>query len=126
MDKNLKGIIVVTSLGIVFYYTYKHFVKKGIFQKAKSIVDDNFELLQKQSGISANTQGVVVIPFNDKKNKAQFYSNNRVVIFDTKKNPPVVVKKGTYSMGGYNISIDGGKEITNTSSIYALLNEAIK
>lgn len=126
MDKNAKGIIAIAVLGIVGFFGYKYLSKKGIFKRAQSASDDNFALLQKQSGVLANADGVVVIPFNNKKNKAQFYSNNRVIIFDNTKNPPVVIKKGTYTMGGYNITLDGGKDIMNTSTVYGALNETIK
>ena len=126
MGKNVNGIIAIVALGIVGFFGYRYLSKKGIFKRAESITDDNFALLQKQTGISANANGVVVIPFNNKKNKAQFYSNSRIVIFDNTKNPPVIIKKGNYSMGGYNITLDGGKDIMNTSSVYGALAETIK
>jgi len=125
MEKNVKGIIAVVVVGILGFLGYKYFSKKGILSGAKSIVDDNFALLQKQTGI-ANKQGVVIVPFNDNKNKAQFYSNNRVIIFDTTKTPPVRIKSGTYSQGGYNIVLDNGKDIMNTSSVFGALLETLK
>jgi len=125
MEKNVKGIIAVAIVGILGFLGYKYFTKKGILSGAKSIVDDNFALLQKQTGIPSK-QGVVVIPFNDNKNKAQFYSNNRVIIFDSTKTPHVRIKSGTYSQGGYNIKLDGGKDIMNTSSVFGALLETLK
>jgi hypothetical protein len=126
MEKNVKGIIAVVIVGILGFVGYKYFTKKGILSGAKSIADDNFGLLQKQTGRSANNQDALVIPFNDNKNKAQFYSNNRVIIFDTTKTPPVRIKSGTYSQGGYNIKLDGGKDIMNTSSVFLALLETLK
>jgi hypothetical protein len=126
MEKNVKGIIAVTVVGILGFLGYKYFTKKGILASVKSITDDNFGLLQKQTGVSSNKEGAVVIPFNNNKNKAQFYSNNRVIIFDTTKTPPVRIKSGTYSQGGYNIKLDGGKDIMNTSSVFLALLETLK
>ena len=125
MEKNVKGIIAVAIVGVLGFLGYKYFTKKGILSSAKSIVDDNFALLQKQTGIPSK-QGVVVIPFNDNKNKAQFYSNNRVIIFDSTKTPHVRIKSGSYSQGGYNIKLDGGKDIMNTSSVFGALLETLK
>jgi hypothetical protein len=126
MEKNIKGIIAVVAVGVLGFVGYKYFTKKGILSGAQSAADDNFGLLQKQTGIPVNSNGVVAIPFNDKKNKAQFYSNNRVIIFDTTKNPPVRIKSGTYSQGGYNITLDSGKDIMNTSSVFGALAETLK
>jgi hypothetical protein len=126
MEKNVKGIIAVAIVGVLGFLGYKYFTKKGILSGAQSIADDNIALLQKQTGLSANSNGIVVIPFNNNKNKAQFYSNNRVIIFDTTKNPPVRIKSGTYSQGGYSITLDGGKEIMNTSSVFGALAETLK
>jgi len=126
MDKNVKGIIAISILGIVGFFGYKYLSKKGILKSAESVVDDNFALLQTQLGVKAGKEGVVTVPFNNKKNKAQFYSNNRVIIFDATKNPPVRVKSGTYSQGGYNIKLDGGKDIMNTSSVWGALAETLK
>ena len=126
MDKNVKGIIAVSAIGILGFVIYKYFTKKGILKTAESIVDDNFALLQSQLPAKPNKDGVVVVPFNNKKNIAQFYTNNRVIIFDNTKKPAVRIKSGTYSMGGYNIKLDGGKEITNTSSVWNALGETLK
>lgn len=126
MDKNVKGIIAVVVVGILGFVGYKYFTKKGILGGAQSVADDNFALLQKQLPAKADKNGVVSVPFNNNKNKAQFYSNNRVIIFDTTKTPPVRVKSGTYSQGGYNITLDGGKDIMNTSSVWGALNDTIK
>jgi hypothetical protein len=126
MDKNLKGIIAISVLGIIGFLGYKYLSKKGILGSAKSIANDNFALLQKQLPAKPNKDGVIVVPFNGKKNKAAFYSNNRVIIFDTTKNPPVRIKSGIYSQGGYSITLDGGKDIMNTSSVWGALAETIK
>jgi len=126
MEKNVKGIIAIAVVGVLGFVAYKYLSKKGILSKAQSVVDDNFALLQKQTGIAANINGVVIIPFNNNKNKAQFYSNRRIIIFDNTKNPPTIIKKGTYSMGGYNITLDSGKDIMNTSTVFGALNDTIK
>jgi hypothetical protein len=126
MDKNVKGIIAVVVVGVLGFLGYKYFKKKGILSGAESITDDNFALLQKQLPAKPTKEGIVVVPFNNNKNKAQFYSNNRVIIFDTTKKPAVRVKSGTYSQGGYNITLDGGKDIMKTSSVWAALAETVK
>ena len=51
---------------------------------------------------------IVVYTFNNSKNKAQFYNNNRVFIFD---NDNKIILKGSYQNGGRKIIIDNGKTI---------------
>jgi hypothetical protein len=126
MTKDTKGIIAVAIVGVLGFIGYKYFYKKYLLKNPVSLSDDNFALLQKQLGKVPNKEGVIVVTFNDGKNIAQYYNNNRVIIFDNTKKPAVRIKSGAYSMGGYNIKLDGGREITNTSSAFGALLEAIK
>lgn len=121
MDNNKKGIIAVAiSLGVVglAYYFLVH--KSGSDSGLGSGSDnDNFDSLLSNTGLKPNKGGVLIIPFNDKNNFAQFYTNDRVIIFnDADKN---VLVKGTYSDGGKTIKLDSGKEITSGSVYYNLL-----
>lgn len=93
-------------------YVYKTFFKGN----------SNFKDLQKNLNANANSQGIIIIPFNSQKNKAQFYDNNRVVFFDDK---DVVIAKGSYSDGGKTITLDSGKSVTG-SSVYTNLINVIK
>jgi hypothetical protein len=117
MDNNKKGIIVAAiSLGVVglAYYFLVH--KSG---SRESTSYNNFDSLLSNTGLKPNKGGVLIIPFNDKNNFAQFYTNDRVIIFnDADKN---VLVKGTYSDGGKTIKLDSGKEITSGSVYYNLL-----
>lgn len=125
MNKNTKGLIVVGVLGIVAYILYKKFKTKKL-SRAESIVGDNFAFLQEKLGVVANKDGIVIIQYNDGKNQAQYYSNNRVIIFDAKTKPVKLLKKGTYSEGGISIKLDGGREVRNTSSAWQTISEATK
>jgi hypothetical protein len=120
MDNNKKGIIVVAiSLGVVglAYYFLVH----------KSGSDyNNFNSAVTNTGLKPNKDGVLIVNFNyeDKKAKnfAQFYTNNRVIIFDADKN---IIARGTYSNGGKTIKLDSGKEITS-GSVFGNLLQTIK
>jgi hypothetical protein len=64
---------------------------------------------------------IVVYTFNNSKNKAQFYNNNRVFIFD---NNNKILVKGSYQNGGRKIIIDNGK-IIESNDINNNLIEAL-
>lgn len=116
MNNNTKGLIVagisLGLLGLGYFLVYK---------KGKS-GNKNFTSLQDNLGLTANNENVVIAPFNDKKNTAQFYTNDRVVVFNSDKN---VVVKGSYSDGGKTIKLDNGKEITS-GSVWENLLKTVK
>lgn len=120
MTSNTKGAIVVGlalgAVGLAYYFL--------VYKKDESAYDqfDNFKSLQNNIGLKPNNDDVVIAPFNDKKNFAQFYKNNRVIIFDSNKN---ILAKGSYSNGGYNITLDNGKEISS-NSVWDNLLQTIK
>ncbi len=62
----------------------------------------------------------VLVPFNSKKNYAVFYTNGRVVIFDTASKKRI--KAGSYLDGGKTIKLDSGKVISSGSAWANLLN----
>jgi hypothetical protein len=120
MNSNTKGAIVVGlalgAVGLAYYFL--------VYKKDESAYDqfDNFKSLQNNIGLKPNNDDVVIAPFNDKKNFAQFYKNNRVIIFDSNKN---ILVKGSYSNGGYNMVLDNGKEISS-NSVWDNLLQTIK
>lgn len=54
---------------------------------------------------STETQGILVYPFNNGNEQAQFYTNNRIFIFDKSKK---ILAKGTYLNGGKKMVLDDG------------------
>ena len=68
-----------------------------------------------------DSKGNVGVSFNDKKNYAWFYPNNRFSIFSGTK----LLLKGSYSNGGKKLVIDGGKTI-ESGSVWNNLSNAIK
>lgn len=118
MNKNVKGLIVVGVLGIAAYFGYKAY-KRNILKKAPTVYDDDFLLVQEKTGSKA-VNDIVTIPYNNGKNKAQFYKNRRVFFFDSNNKR---INSGVYSMGGSTIKLDNGTEITDTSSVYGVLNK---
>ena len=125
MDNNKKGIIVAAvSLGVVglaYYFLVAR--KKSFLSDSKTVYyNDNFNSAVTNTGLKPNKDGVLIVNFNDAKNFAQFYTNNRVIIFDADKN---VIARGTYSNGGKTIKLDSGKEITS-GSVFGNLLQTIK
>ena len=120
MNSNTKGAIVVGlalgAVGIAYYFLVYKKKDDSAYEQF-----DNFKSLENNIGLKANND-VVVAPFNEKKNTAQFYNNNRVIIFDSNKK---IVVKGSYSNGGYNMTLDNGKEI-NSNSVWENLMQTIK
>jgi len=113
MNNNAKGAIAVgITLGVVglayYFLVYKKDKNKGnVYTQF-----DNFNSLQTNLGLKANKDNVVIVPFNENNNKAQFYTNDRVIIFDKNNN---IVAKGSYSNGGQTITLDNGKEYNGTA-----------
>jgi hypothetical protein len=127
MDNNKKGIIAVAiSLGVVglaYYFLVAR--KKSFLSDSEETVyyNDNFNsAVTNTGGLKPNKDGVLIVNFNDAKNFAQFYTNNRVIIFDADKN---IIARGTYSNGGKTIKLDSGKEITS-GSVFGNLLQTIK
>jgi len=141
MDKNVKGIIAVAVLGGLGFVAYLVLKKKfpQFFNSSigNTTPNENWNLLQTQSGVMAkidplypqNKEGLVIFNFNEGKNKAQFYYNNSVAIFDNAiKSGSIGI--GTYSNGGKDIKIDSGikkgKISVNAATPVAALMQVIK
>ncbi len=69
---------------------------------------------------STKVKDGVLVPFNSKKNYAVFYTNGRVVFFDTASKKRI--KAGSYLDGGKTIKLDSGKVISSSSTWANLLN----
>lgn len=120
MDKFVKGIIAVTVVGGLGFVAYLVLKKKfpELFKPkvGNKTPNENWNLLQAQSGIMAkvdtiypqNKEGVVAMLFNGRKNKAQFYYNNTMAIFEVTDSNAKLLGTGTYSNGGKDIKIDAG------------------
>ncbi len=75
-------------------------------------------------GISAKkVKDTVVAPFNSNKNFGIFYTNGRVIIFDTATKKRLIA--GSYSNGGKTIKLDSGKTI-NSNSVWNNLGQTLK
>lgn len=82
------------------------------------------DLVLKNLGISAKkVQDTIVAPFNSNKNFAVFYTNGRVIIFDTATKKRL--KAGSYSDGGKIIKLDTGKTL-NSNSVWNNLGQTLK
>lgn len=116
-NKTIGYAIIGLALVAGGIYVYKTFIKKD----DGSVNDDsnkNFDVLLKNLGTNAKSEnGSVAVNFNDGKNSARFYNNNRVVFFKGQ----TEIGKGSYSNGGYTMSIDGGKTVNN-ANVYTNLN----
>jgi len=97
-----KKLLLGTGIALALVGAYLLFRKKS-----------NYELIKKNLGDNIHEKDdIITVPFNDGKNQAQFYKNNRVIIFDNKES---VILRGNYSDGGKVISIDNGKTIKGGS-----------
>ena len=103
--KNLALLIGLGGAGAIAYYFL-------IYKK------NNFNSILTNTGLKANKDNVLVVSFNSGKNFAQFYKNNRVIIFNQKSE---IVVKGNYLDGGKIITLETGKEITGDSVFQNLL-----
>tara|TARA_R110000868_G_scaffold181220_6_gene422067 strand:- start:121 stop:546 length:426 start_codon:yes stop_codon:yes gene_type:complete len=136
MKNNKGGIIFVSSLlligGGVGYWLWRRAKKKKELEAIKTqySINESLALVKQKFGDSAvigtnptdkMPNDVILVFFNDKKNKAQFYGRgDTLFIFDNTVKPPKVLVNGTYSKGGTNIKLENGKEIKNKDSLLAL------
>ena len=125
MTQNQKGAIAVgITLGVVglAYYFLVYRKENGSGNDS----DDNFNSLQDNLGFKTKTKlNSVSVKFNDGKNVADFFNNNRVWIYNLNKDVKSNGISGTYSNGGLSIKLDSGKEIVS-GSVFGNLLQAIK
>lgn len=120
--KNKKGLIAVGItlglVGIAYYFFVRN--KKGNVEGGVSS-SENLEAVKKNLG-GKYEKDTATAKFNDGKNSATFYTNDRVIIFDDKGK---VIMRGNYSDGGKKISIEKGKQVDN-NSVWANLALLVK
>jgi len=72
--------------------------------------------------LAIETNDVLLVSFNNSINKAQFYNNNRVFIFDQNNN---ILKKGSYLIGGRKIVLDSGTHLESNIVIENLIKTVL-
>jgi uncharacterized tellurite resistance protein B-like protein len=72
--------------------------------------------------LAIETNGVIIVSFNNSLNKAQFYNNNRVFISDQNNN---ILKKGSYLIGGRKIVLDSGTHLESNIVIENLIKTVL-
>jgi hypothetical protein len=125
MNQNTNGAIAVgITLGVVglAYYFLVYRKKNGGSDDSNSD-DSNFKAIQDNLGVKSSSSGIVSVKFNEGKNTADFYKNNRVVIGKIGTSGYLV--KGSYSDGGKGIKLDNGKEIFS-GSVFGNLLQTLK
>lgn len=102
--------ISLAVLGIVAYYLYK---------KNKKIVgSDNYNLVLVNEP-TAQVVGDAIKVKIDADTFAQFYKNNRVILFKGK----TLLKKGTYFNGGRIIQADGSQKVIKSNDVIENLKD---
>lgn len=126
MNQNTKGAIAVgITLGVVglAYYFLVYRKENGGSDDSSGSDDSNFKAIQDNLGVKSSSSGIVSVKFNEGKNTADFYKNNRVVIGKIGTSGYLV--KGSYSDGGKGIKLDNGKEIFS-GSVFGNLLQTLK
>jgi hypothetical protein len=113
MTSNTKGVIAVGVtlglVGLVYYFFVRS--KKDENRGGGISSSENLEAVKKNLG-GKFEKDTATVKFNDAKNKATFYTNDRVIIFDDKDK---VIMRGNYSDGGKKINIEKGKQVADDS-----------
>lgn len=105
------GVLLATGIGLLIYQKYG----------GSNPASVNFDKLKVNLGNKLpDKDGVIAVSFNGSKNTAQFYDNGRVIIFEGTKR----VGGGSYSDGGFTITMDGKAPIVSTS-VYSNLLKTI-
>ena len=137
-----KGWIIAGLLIIIGGSAYLLFSKKGDSGKSDgtsggdttgggtsgggvTTTPSNFDKLKQNIGSNFTNLrggGAIKVVFNNSKNFAYFYKNNRVAIFTASNNKLFI--KGSYTNGGKKIVLDNGKTIEG-GSVWNNLNKTI-
>ncbi|HWY11579.1 MAG TPA: hypothetical protein VN026_09655 [Bacteroidia bacterium] len=122
---NTKGeiaIVLGVTLGLAGLGYYFFVYNKGNNNSTNSSQSSFGDLIANLgTAIKPSKDNILVIPFSNNKNFAQFYTNNRLIIFDANKK---VVTKGSYSDGGKSIVLDSGQTI-NSNSVWKNLLDTL-
>ena len=110
MKKTVIVISVLLILSGVGVWAYGRFGKNE--EKSR-----NFDDLLKNLNVVADAQGIASVKFNSGANTAQFYNNDRVIIFKG----TTKIGSGSYYNGGLTITMDGKEPITSSSVFSNLL-----
>lgn len=88
----------------------------------------NFQKLAANIGIPVPSGDIIKLKFNENKNQANFFNNNRVAVYRLSSNgqPTGDPMKGTYSDGGRTILRDKDAMQITTSSTYQTLYNFLK
>jgi len=118
----LGSLILAAVVGMIIY-TRKKKIEAGIIQKEEQPLPNIDQVVANIGANAIKLNDVVTATFNDEKNFANFYTNNRVIFFDKKTMKRI--SAGSYSDGGRTINMDNKKVITSNSA-WANLLSAIK
>lgn len=115
LNKNVKGAIIVLVVAIIAYLIYKFAFKKS--PEEQKI--DNFNDAKKFLGDNTinSTDTLFVVEFNNGKNQATFFNNNRFFVYEKSKGLKNATIMGTYTDGGKKLYVDGGKVIKGKSVV---------
>ncbi len=117
-NQTRNGLIAVAfTLSLVAGGVYLYRKYNGASENGN---EENFnELINNLGGsVKPDKNMILTVPFNDKKNIANFYNNSRVVVFENNK----AILKGNYYKGGKRITLDGGVKNVSSESVYENLN----
>lgn len=119
MDKNLKGVIAVGVVVGAIALSLRYFFK------SQKIEENQLFILRKNLGLPESKLDTISLKFNGEKNQVDFFSNNRFFIYKIENGLQKYIDRGTWSMGGYNLKLDSGKEAIS-NSVYKNLLDIIK
>lgn len=121
MKNNSKGIIIIIVILLIAVTLYYFLIYKNKNAPGSESSADNFKMLQDNLGIKTSTERLTV-KFNEGKNQADFYNNNRMAI--GKIGTAGYIVKGTYSNGGKTIMLDNGR-VLNSESVWSNIEQTI-
>lgn len=124
MDKNLKGAIAVGVILGVVGLAYWGITTRFGTKDTGTDTENEWDLLRKNLGLPESKLDKFGFKFNGEKNQVNFFSNNRFFIYKIENGIRKYIDRGTWSMGGYNLKLDSGKEVSS-GSVFKNLQDII-
>jgi hypothetical protein len=118
----LGSVVLVVGIGTLLYIR-KQNKEAGLLEKEEKPLSNLDQVVANMGSGAVKVNDIVTATFNSKNNFVNFYSNDRLIIFDAKTKKRIA--SGSFSDGGKTIIMDNQK-VFASPTVWGNLANAIK